>query len=95
MKIPNKLKIGGHTYRVILTDDPNLLSNDALASIDTSHAVIYIEKGADPTIQASSLIHEIFHALNSTFGDNDMGHALIDSLSEQFYQVLSENRLLR
>jgi hypothetical protein len=83
------LKIGGHTFNIILKD-----LGDGLAETDFNTATIAIHKDSPRTIKESSLIHEIFHVLNPTFDDTVDGHRLLDSLSEQFYQVLSDNQMI-
>ena len=93
MTIPQFLKIGGHTYQVVLTNDQSLLEG-AQACMDEREGTIWIDNTAPQTVQESSLIHEIFHALNATLSEGDLGHALIESLSEQFYQVLHDNQLI-
>lgn len=94
MKIPASLKIGGHTYNVISTADEQILEG-ALGCLDERAGAIYLDYRAPHSIQSSSLIHEIFHAMATTLDDEVLGHALIDALSEQFYQVLADNNLLK
>lgn len=88
MKIPKKLKIGGHDIQVRLIefgDADGLCGNTAY-----SKGEITINKELPQSQREATLIHEIFHVLNTT-----MSHDLIDSLSEQLYQVLKENDLLK
>ena len=54
-----------------------------------------ISKDLPQTHKEATLIHEIFHVMNSTIGVSKVGHSLLDSLSEQFYQVLHDNKMLR
>ena len=84
MKIPNRLKIGAHIYTVIVTD---LETKYGLH--DCSSATITIDASLPDSRKGSTLLHEVLHALNS-----ELDHALLDSLSEQIYQVLSDNDLL-
>lgn len=86
---PNQLKIGGHVFNVVRANLP-----DKVGETDTPACTITIDSEVQPSIAGSTLIHEIFHACNSTLGESKLGHALIDSLSEQLYQVLSDNGLL-
>ncbi len=88
MKIPSKIKIGGHTYKIVFTT----LENE-LGKCDYDKCIIYLEKDMEQSQKEATLIHEIFHALNSTM-DEGLGHMLLDSLSEQFYAVLKDNRLI-
>lgn len=89
MKIPEFLKIGAHTVQVVLKplDDDNGLT-------DWASNTIFIDSTLPQTHQEATLIHEIFHILNPTLDDDTLGHALIDSLAEQFYQVLKDNHLI-
>lgn len=87
MLIPSKLKIGGHIYHVKL-DSANMDNGD-YGMIDSDDNTIYLRKALCQSQREATLFHEILHALNST-----LNHPLLDSLAEQLYQVLSENKLL-
>ena len=91
MNIPAQLKIGGHFFKV-----------DASEELDGKAGETIYKKGliricsAQPQSQKeAALFHEIFHVLNSTLGDTNLGHALQDSLTEQLYEVLKGNDLLK
>lgn len=90
MKIPKQLKIGGHVIKIVR--DLELPGENGNA--DTEKNQINICKNLPQSQKESTLIHEIFHFLNTTM-DGDIGHMLMDSLSEQFYQVLKDNKMLR
>lgn len=91
MKIPEQLKIGGHIIRVDASAEMEGLDGE----FDTQKNLIRICAALPQSQKEATLIHEIFHALNVTMDDtNHFGHALLASLSEQFYQVLKDNNLL-
>jgi hypothetical protein len=91
MKIPKTLKIGGHIVEIDCSEVLPDLNGQAL----TGENKIKICKNIPQSQKESTLIHEIFHFLNTTFdAPESMTHALIDSLAEQLYQVLSDNNLL-
>lgn len=90
MKIPKKLKIGSHTFKILKGRNPHYMGET-----DTKQNKIWIDEDMPQDQQEATLIHEIMHAINTTFGNKDMEHALLDSLSEQMYQVLRDNRLLK
>ena len=96
MTIPKKIRIGGHTVKIvfgIINDD---MGKGELAETNYENNTITIDSRLARSQQESALIHEIFHLLNGTFNSSsNYAHALLDSLSEQFYQVLSDNKLLR
>lgn len=86
-----KIKIGGHLFKI----EKRKIHHDNLAECDYNKTTITISNEIeDHSLQCSSLLHEIIHACNSTFGSEHMDHCLLDSLSEQLYQVLSDNDLL-
>lgn len=91
MKIPLKLKVGGHMISVDSSKELEGLNGEALLSKN----IINICKTLPQSQKESTLFHEIFHFLNTTVSGTPLGHSLIDSLSEQFYQVLSDNNLLK
>lgn len=89
MKIPSKIKIGAHIFTVIRTP-----LDDKTGETDTCACTITLHTDLKDSVLGATFIHEIIHACNSTLGDTHLGHALIDSLAEQLFQVLSDNDLL-
>jgi len=87
MKIPSKLKIGGHVFKVVVGDC------ETMGQTNFNKSIITISDDLPKDQQESTLIHEIMHTLNTTWGARE--HSLLDSLSEQIYQVLSDNKMLR
>ena len=85
MKIPKRLKIGGHIYKVKEVSDL-----DKCGATDRDKNTITLSKEMPHNQKEVTLIHEILHALN-----NEMEHAFLDGLAEQLYQVLSDNKLLK
>jgi hypothetical protein len=93
MKIPKTLKIGGHKIKVNLgKSSPH---EDAVGKWDVDSNTIWIDADLPQSQKEVTLIHEILHAVNNTFSDNPIAHSLVESISEQLYQVLSDNKLLR
>lgn len=88
MKIPKKLKIGGHLVSVVF--DSTRFETDDSGLSDRNKNEIVIDRHLAQSQQESTLIHEILHYINAP-----LDHALLDSLSEQLYQVLSDNDLLK
>lgn len=84
------IKIGGHTFIVEQRD----LDNDSLAETDFNTNKITIHSKSSRSIRESALIHEILHVLNPTMDTSDDGHRILESLSEQLYQVFSDNLML-
>jgi len=88
MRIPKQLKIGGHLFKVSIKNEWGNSDNDkGVTNWDTGE--ITLSGGMTPTQIESTLFHEIFHALNG-----EIDHSLVESLSQQIYQVLKDNKLL-
>ena len=93
MKIPKKLKIGGHSYEVKLVEARRAVHmNLDSAGSTSSHRnhVIEIDLNLAQTSKEQTLFHEIFHAINS-----ELEHSLLESLSQQLYQVFKDNDMLK
>jgi hypothetical protein len=88
MKIPKKLKIGAHTYTV--RELEGWQDGEAVGIEDPNKNQITLDSQLSNTRKEAKLFHEIFHVMN--YG---LDHALLDSLAEQLYQVLSDNKLLK
>lgn len=91
MKIPKKLRIGGHTITIKEVD----ISTGASAEWDIYKNEIRIDPTLPQSQKEAGLIHEIFHVLNQVMTIDNSFHATLESLSEQLYQVLSDNNMLR
>ena len=93
MKLPKKLKIGGHIYEVKLVEAKRAVHmNLDSAGSTSSHKthVIEIDQNLAQTSREQTLLHEIFHAING-----ELEHALLESLSQQLYQVFKDNDMLK
>lgn len=92
MKIPSRVKIGGIVYKVEILDDwPTRDGYDGECFNDKEHGnTIKIWAGLSQQAQEITLIHEAMHAMNTV-----MAHEFLDSFSEQLYQFLHDNKLLR
>ena len=91
-KFPKQLKIGGHIIKVKFVE----FDDDRCGEFDTYKNEISICKNLAQSQKEVTLLHEIIHALNSTLdADNDMGHIFIESLSQQLFQVIKDNKLFR
>lgn len=88
MKLPKTLKVGGHTIKVTVYPLPDGV--DGEFSTETNE--IRISDRLAPSQIGATLLHEIMHAMNSEF-DKDLEHIILESLSQQLYQVLHDNKL--
>jgi len=103
VNLPNKIKIGGHQYKIVF---PYVFTErvDLCGDHDSAAKTIRITDNEDNIKRANSsitvtLIHEILHAIDHTTG-HDMfqgseGEKHIEALSEGIYQVLTDNPELK
>lgn len=91
MKVPKKLKIGGH----VITVDCSQELKGINGSFDYTKNEIQIDKTLPQSQKEVTLIHEVMHAMNAEWNSSSDWHALMDSTSEQLYQVLKDNKLLK
>lgn len=89
MKIPSKVKIGGHVFTVTQVEMKDL-GDTTLEDLE-----IRINKDAKQSQKEATLLHEIIcHCLNTTLGHKKGMHEVLDGLSEQLYQVLKDNNFI-
>lgn len=89
-KIPKKIKIGGHLLTIKYSDNEN-----EMGLSDTRANRITIDSKLPPGQKMATLIHEALHIMNTTMSGSHTGHMLLDSLSEQIYAFLIDNKLLK
>lgn len=103
MKIPSKIKIGGHQYKIIF---PYVFTErfDRCGDHDFSTKTIRITETEGDVKRANSgivvtLIHEILHAIDGNSGYDmfygEEGEKRIEAISEGIYQVLVDNPELK
>ena len=90
MRIPRKLKIGGHIYKIKVLKKWENMDEGDFGETDYEQGIIYINKSLTEGERGAAFFHEIFHVLNKT-----LNHTLLDSLSEQLFQVFKDNKLLK
>lgn len=91
MLIPEKLKIGGHEYKIQFHKEGELCADKGDCGIASKKkGIIEISDDLIESEKIATLFHEIFHIINS-----ELDHALLDSLAQQWHQVMHDNNLLR
>lgn len=91
MNIPKKLHIGGHDFKVEIKK----MEQGEAGQCSYNKNIITIDSDLAQSQREATLFHEIFHAINSEFHSSLMGHAWMESLSQQLYQVLKDNKMLK
>lgn len=96
MKIPDKLKVAGHYYKIIFDD--NGLSKKQLvghSSNDFKEIKLcryYKSKRARAKSEVEeTLMHEIIHVIDRHYNNDSLSEKAVDRLSNGLYQVLKDN----
>lgn len=100
MKIPDKIKIGGHLYKVIFPytfierhDIDGLVDQDTL-EIRLSGGDGTGQKLAKSKIE-EHFFHEIIHGIDDVYNANGLDEPTIKRLGQGLYQVLTDSDLLK
>jgi len=88
-KIPKTLKIGGHTIKVLIKK----LESGNDGESNSHENTITLDARLPASQMEATLIHEAFHMMNATWSGSREGHMFLESLSQQTYQFLSDNKL--
>ena len=98
MKIPDKLKVGGITYKVIKKNtfkgkdnEFSGLANHKQTTIEI--ALTHEDEPYDTQKIEECFIHEILHCIDSVYNNQALEEAVINRLSQGLYQVLKDNNL--
>lgn len=96
MRIPKKIKIGPHTYRVKY--EKGFLNNhNAYAQSRHARSEMILDPDVNKTQLEDTFLHEILHCIDDqvTFTEKDKSEAAIARLSPRLLEVLKDNKLLR
>jgi len=93
MNIPDKLKIFGHEYEVVVNDEVKTGNSD-FGSHWLKYGKIWINSDITQHQQESTLIHEILEAINAHLR-LDLDHKQIFALETGLYQIIKDNGLLK
>ncbi len=97
MKIPKKIKIGAHVYKVVFRDD---LDDEDFGICRPRKLTIFIDDTVPQTQREETFFHEVMHAIFhqaglSTPWDIEKEERKVQVLGHALYQVLKENNLLK
>jgi len=94
MKIPDKVKIGGKSYEIIIQNLRKETASGEFSMLQPAVQRIWISNEMTQEQQEVSFFHEIIEAIKF---DNDLEstHQTLQTLTEQLYQVLKDNNLLK
>ena len=95
MKIPNKIRVAGHDYKVTYRDK-QLSKRELVGQCHNDKKTIYLCKCYNTVRRAKSeieltMMHEIMHAVDRHYNDNSLSEKAVTRLSNGLYQVLKDN----
>jgi len=93
MNIPKKIKIGGKTYQVEITDKLEFGRLNASAEINDKDLVIRVTHQAKQKMEAD-FIHEMIHAIYYHLGYTEHNEKKVDELANALYMVIQDNKSL-
>lgn len=99
MKIPNKLRVAGHDYKVLF-DDKYLNKQDLFGQCDFVSQKIRLAKHACKKLRAKSdisrtFVHEMLHAIDGHYNNYELSEKVIGRISNGIYQVLADNFIVK
>ena len=90
MKIPQKVKVGGKTYQVEITDRLDLGNVNYSGEVNYQDLIIRICPQAQQKMEGDFL-HELCHAIYNHLGSNDHDEKKIEELASALYMVIQDN----
>ena len=93
MKIPDKIKIGGHWLSIEFHSEKEV-QYDRMGTLCHWENRILIQKDLVESKQVSSLFHETLHEIDKQ-AFLDLTEKQITIIAENMYQVLKDNGLLK
>jgi len=95
MKIPDKVKVAGHIYKIEWNNEW-LNDNGCVGYSFHNKLLIYLCKifrgdKLSESIIEETLLHEILHAVDVNYNHHTLSEEAVDRLSEGLYQVLKDN----
>lgn len=98
MNIPNKVRISGVDYAIVMTDEKIVHNREECLGLVSynEHTIELQHTEVSPASMKITLLHEILHAItrdrDMLFSDNvDDNETRIDSLARALYQLIADN----
>jgi len=100
MKLPNKVKIGGHWYKVVFPYrfiervDINGHTDSDILEIKIANGDGYNQKLANSKVM-ELFFHEVLHAIDDVYNANQLEEATVKRLGQGLFQFLVDNGYLK
>ena len=89
MNIPKKITVCGQLIEVKFVKPSELDDEESCGMLNRNKNIIYINENLCQTQKELTFIHELFHAINF-----ELDETLVESLAQQWYSVLKENKMI-
>lgn len=90
MNIPENVKIGGHTLKVVFTNDCDEIEYNVIGKTVLGKNLIRLNTNYPKSRQEECLLHEIIH--NCLYDlKEEQDEAMVERLGTMLYQVLQDN----
>jgi len=89
MQIPDKIKVGGFTYTVEITDNLET-GSESIGEISYKKLAIRLRPLVKGRME-QSLVHEIVHAVFDNLGKQGQDEEEVDRLAGAFYALIVDN----
>ena len=95
MKIPKKIRVAGHDYKILYKDE-YLSKRELVGQCLNDEKKILLCKYYDKTLRAKSeieltMMHEMLHAVDRHYNDNKLSEKTVRHIANGLYQVLKDN----
>lgn len=90
MKIPESIKVGGHTYKIIFSETLWIREGNIGQARHNTDQTIELEVRLHPDQTAASFLHEMLHAIDRVYNKGSLAEDEIDAIAEGLFQVLSD-----
>jgi hypothetical protein len=93
MKIPDKVKIGCYTIKIIPMLGFEGFAHGVLGHFSEAEMCIRISKDVPKEVLANTLLHEVFHACYSVAGlrEEDDEERIVTCMANTYLQVMTDN----
>ena len=87
MRIPSKIKVGGHVYTIELVDH-ELIESDC-GEVNRARSTIRLRNDLTASQLEESFIHEVVHLINLSWDEER-----VEFISNIIYQILKDNKFI-
>ena len=89
MKIPEKIRVGGHIYTIEYSKD--LVRDDnRLGQVCWQKMLVLLEENQAWSSLVVSFLHETLHLIDKHYNNKALTEDEVDSIAEGLFQVLSD-----